>query len=345
VAAQAAAVAAVDAAADVADQETDMNTIQKTLVAMIAGALVALPAAQAWAQAAAPAARSAVKQKTFGSPEEAASALIAAVRAKSVPDLLAVVGPTSGEWLFSGDTVSDANDWSRFLAAYDQKNGFEKSGDKAILVVGGDTWPFPAPLVQKAGKWTFDAAAGREEIINRRIGRNELDTMQALLAVVDAQREYAASDADGNGFADYARRFRSSPGKKDGLYWPTEGNAPQSPLGPLVAVASREGYGKQAKNAPAKDGQQAPFHGYYYRIMTSQGKDAAGGAYDYIVGNKLLGGFAVVAWPASYRNSGVMTFIVNHDGVVYEKDLGPQTASIAAGMTRYNPDSTWRKAQ
>ena len=325
-----------------------MTTIQKTLVAAIAGALFALPATQAWAQAAAaPAAAksAAVKQKVFGSPEEAVSALIAAVRAQSVSDLLAVVGPTSGEWLFSGDKVSDANDWAKFLAAYDQKNGFEKSGDKAILTVGNDAWPFPAPLVQRAGKWSFDAAAGREEIINRRVGRNELDTMQTLLAIVDAQREYASTDADGNGFADYARRFRSSPGKKDGLYWPSEGNAPQSPLGPLVAVASREGYGKQAKDAPAKDGQQSPYHGYYYRIITSQGKDAAGGAYDYIVGNKLLGGFAVVAWPASYRNSGVMTFIVNHDGVVYEKDLGPQTASIAAGMTRYNPDATWRKAQ
>ena len=323
-----------------------MKTIQKTLVAVIAGALFALPATQAWAQAAAapPAAKSAVKQKTFASPEEAAAALMAAVRAKNVPDLLAVVGPSSGEWLFSGDKVADASDWEKFLAAYDQKNAFEKSGDKATLTVGNDAWPFPAPIVKKADKWSFDAAAGREEIINRRIGRNELNTMQAMMAVVDAQREYAAKDADGNGFADYAKRFRSSPGKKDGLYWPTEGNAPQSPLGPLVAVASREGYGKQAKDAP-KAGQQVPYQGYYYRILTSQGKGAAGGAYDYIVGNRLLGGFAVMAWPASYRNSGVMTFVVNHDGVVYEKDLGPQTAAIAAGMTRYNPDATWRKAQ
>ena len=322
-----------------------MKTIQKTLVALIAGASLLVPASAAWAQAASakPAAKAAAKQKTFATPEEAASALVAAVRAKSVPDLVAIVGPGSNDWLFSGDKVADANDWGRFLTAYDQKNGFEKTGDKAVLEVGADGWPFPAPIVKKGGQWAFDANAGREEIINRRVGRNELDTMQGLLAVVDAQREYAARDADGNGFADYARKFRSSPGKKDGLYWPTEGNAPQSPLGPLVAVASREGYGKQG--APAKEGQQVPYHGYYYRILTSQGKDAPGGAYDYMVSNKLLGGFAVVAWPASYRNSGVMTFIVNHEGVVYEKDLGAQTQSIAAGMTRYNPDATWRKAQ
>jgi len=336
--------AVVDAAADVADQETDMKTIQKTLVAVIAGAFFALPATESWAQAAASptATKSAAKQKSFASPKEAVTALIAAIRAKSTSDLLAVVGPSSGEWLFSGDKVADANDWARFLAAYDQKNALERSGDTVTLAVGNDGWPFPAPIVKKAGKWTFDAAAGREEVINRRIGRNELDTMQAILAVVDAQREYAAKDADGNGFADYAKRFMSSPGKKDGLYWPSEGNAPQSPLGPLVAVASREGYGKKG---PPKEGQLVPYHGYYYRIITAQGKDAPGGAYDYMVAGKLLGGFAVVAWPASYRNSGVMTFIVNHDGVVHEKDLGAQTASIAAGMTRYNPDATWKKAQ
>jgi len=322
-----------------------MTKIQKALIAAIAGALVAVPASQAWAQAAAApaAAKSAAKQKTFASAEEAAKALVEGVRAKNREAVLAVVGPGSASWLLSGDSVADANDWGKFLAAYDQKNALESKDGKSILVVGNDAWPFPAPIVKRGSQYAFDTNAGREEILNRRIGRNELDTMQALLAVVDAQREYAAADADGNGFADYARKFRSSPGKKDGLYWPTEGNAPQSPLGPIVAVASREGYGKG--QAPAKEGQQAPYHGYYYKIITSQGKDAPGGAYDYMVGNKLLGGFAVVAWPASYRNSGVVTFIVNHDGVVFEKDLGPQTASIAAGMTRYNPDSTWKKAQ
>ena len=281
-------------------------------------------------------------QKTFGSPEEAASALVDAVRAKDRKALFAIAGPGSESWLLSGDEVSDRNDWTRFLEAYDKKHAFENSEGKTTLVVGDDAWPFPAPIVKHGSQWAFDAKAGREEIVNRRVGRNELDAVQTLLAIVDAQREYAATDADGNGYADYARRFRSSPGKKDGLYWATEASQPPSPLGPMVAVAAREGYGKGG--APKTDQRQA-YHGYYYKILTAQGKDAPGGAYDYMVRDKLLGGFAVVAWPATYRVSGVTTLLVNHDGVVYEKDLGPQTASIASAMTRFNPDSTWRKAQ
>ena len=324
-----------------------MKLHRQLMVVVVAGALATLCEVPAAAQPAAspPAAKSAVKQKTFASADEAAQALAEAVRAKSVDGLLAVVGPNSSSWLFTGDMVADANDWKRFLEAYDKKHALEAAGDgKMILDVGDDAWPFPAPIVKKGSQWAFDANAGRQEIVNRRVGRNELDAMQTLLAVVDAQREYAASDADGNGFADYAKKFRSSPGKKDGLFWPTAEGAPPSPLGPLVAVAAKEGYGKAAKDAAKKDGPQ-PYHGYHYRILTAQGKDAPGGAYDYLVGDKLLGGFAVVAYPATYRVSGVTTFLVNHDGVVYEKDLGPQTASIAAGMTRFNPDATWRKAQ
>ena len=321
-----------------------MKAIQKTLVAAISAATLALGTSQVHAQAAAsPAAsKSAVKQATFASSEAAAAALADAVRAKDPQKLLSIVGPGSGDWLFSGDPVEDANAWKRFLTAYDEKHSFEDKGARAVLQVGKDDWPFPAPLVKTGNQWAFDTNAGREEILNRRIGQNELDTMQTLLAVVDAQREYAASDADGNGFADYARRFMSSPGKKDGLYWATDAGKPQSPLGPLVAVAAREGYGKKSD---AKESSQQPYHGYHYKLLTSQGKDAPGGAYDYVVGGKLLGGFAVVAWPARYRVSGVTTFIVNHDGVVYEKDLGANGAAIASAMTRYNPDPTWRKAQ
>lgn len=314
------------------------------LYAALAGAFAATVAYEIPAQA--PAAQTAGKpapaQRTFATPEEAAAGLADAVRAKNVDDLLAVVGPTSRDWLFTGDRVADTNDWNRFLAAYEEKKTFEKQGDaKVVLDVGDDHWPFPAPIVKRGSKWAFDANAGREEIVNRRVGRNELDAMQTLLAIVDAQREYAATDADHNGFADYARRFRSTPGKKDGLYWPAEaGNGGESPLGPLVATAASEGYGKQIKSE-----HKAPYHGYYFRILTSQGKDAPGGAYDYMVGDKLLGGFAIVAWPASYRVSGVTTFLVNHEGVVYQKDLGAQTAAIAGSMTRYNPDATWRKAQ
>ena len=320
-----------------------MKPIQKTLVAAMTAASLAVAGGLAYAQAATapPAAKSAAKQSSFASSEAAAAALADAVRGKDVQKLLAVVGPGSGDWLFSGDQVQDANDWKKFLAAYDEKHSFDDKGTRAVLQVGKDDWPFPAPLVKKDGKWLFDANAGREEILNRRIGQNELDTMQTLLAVVDAQREYAASDPDGNGFADYARRFVSTPGKKDGLYWATEGGKPESPLGPLVAVAASEGYGQKG----AKAQTQQAFHGYYYKLLTSQGKNAAGGAYDYMVGDKLLGGFAIVAWPARYRVSGVTTFIVNHDGVVYEKDLGANGASVASAMSRYNPDPSWRKAQ
>jgi hypothetical protein len=322
-----------------------MKIIKHILAAAVAGTLAALPAVEAWSQAAAPAAKPAapaVKQRTFASPEEAAKALADAVRALDKDALLAVVGPNSASWIFSGDKVADVNDWKTFLAAYEAKKTLRKEGDaKVMLDVGADDWPFPAPIVKHGATWAFDANAGREEIINRRVGRNELDTIQTLLAIVDAQREYAAADADGNGFADYARRFRSTPGKKDGLYWPDEAGKAPSPLGLLVAVASKEGYGKE----PPKEGQPAAYHGYHYRILTSQGKNAPGGAYDYMVKDKLLGGFAVVAWPSSYGASGVMTFLVNHDGVVYEKDLGAQTAATVTAMKAFNPDATWKKSQ
>ena len=318
-----------------------MKLANPILATALVCAFAAAPVPAAFAQAASPPAKkSTVAQRTFASPEEASTALAEAVRAKKADDLLATVGPGSAEWLFSGDKVADTNDWMKFLAAYDQKSAIEKQGDsKALLHVGTDAWPFPAPLVKRSGRWAFDTNAGRDEIINRRVGRNELDAIQTLLAIVDAQREYAATDADGNGYADYARRFRSTQGKKDGLYWPESTAGGPSPLGELVAVAAKEGYGKAAATTP-----QA-YRGYHYRILTAQGKDAPGGAYDYLVRDKLLGGFAVVAWPANYRSSGVTTFLVNHDGVVYEKDLGPQTGSIAAAMTRFNPDATWRKAE
>jgi Protein of unknown function (DUF2950) len=324
-----------------------MNIPKQLMLTALAGALAAAFAINVAAQtapAAKPAAHEAkaAAQSTFATPEEAAKALAEAVRAKDPKALFAVVGPSSKSWLLSGDKTADVNDWKAFLAAYDEKNSLAKDGDsKATLSVGKDDWPFPAPIVKKGATWSFDAEAGREEIINRRVGRNELDTIQTLLAVVDAQREYASGDMNGSGFPDYARRFVSSTGKKDGLYWPAEAGKPESPLGPLVAEAAAEGYGKH-KGAGAG---RPSYHGYHYRMMTAQGKDAPGGAQEYMVGHRLMGGFAVVAWPANYGSSGVMTFIVNHDGTVYEKDLGKATASMAEAMTRYNPDSTWRKAE
>lgn len=324
-----------------------MNARNPILRALVAAALAAAFPMTIDAQSATShPTQKAVAQRSFPTAEDAAAALAEAVRAQSVSDLLAIVGPGSRSWLFTGDKVADRNDWNRFLAAYDEKHVLEAQGDaKAILDVGDDAWPFPAPIVKRGSKWMFDTEAGREEIVNRRVGRNELDAIQTMLAIVDAEREYAETDADGNGFADYAKRFRSTPGKKDGLYWPEEaGDGGESPLGPLVASATSEGYGTQAKNG-AQAQQRQPYHGYYYKILTSQGKNAPGGDYDYMVGDKMLGGFAVVAWPANYRSSGVTTLLVNHDGVVYEKDLGPQTASIASHMTRFDPDATWRKAE
>jgi len=283
----------------------------------------------------------ATAQKSFASPEAAAKALADAVRAQDTQALLAVVGPASKDWLFSGDVVADRNDWAKFLAAYDKKNGISKEGEtRATLVVGEDDWPFPAPLKMQGGKWVFDAAAGREEIANRRVGQNELDTLQALMAIVDAQREYAAADPDRSGFSAYARRFISSPGKKDGLYWPTPQGNEASPLGPLVGAATREGY-----RFTGKKSERRPYHGYYYRMLTAQGKEAHGGAYDYLAKGRLIGGFAVVAYPAKYGVSGVMTFTVNHDGTVYEKDLGRATQAEVAKMVRFNPDKTWTKSQ
>jgi len=307
----------------------------------IAVVLLFATAQLAYATQPAPAPQKKAEQKVFTTPAETAAALVEALRNNDKNLLLAAIGRSSGNWLSSGDEVEDRREKEQFIAAYDRKNSIShKEDDKAILQVGEDDWPFPAPIVRKGNGWVFDAIAGREEIINRRVGRNELDTIQTLLAAVDAQREYAAGDLDGNGYNDYARRFISHKGKKDGLYWPVKAGEPLSPLGPLVGAASREGYGKKSGgNKPA------PYHGYRYRLLDEQGKDAPGGAYSYLVKNKLIGGFAIVAYPAKYDVSGVMTFIVSFDGVVYQKDLGKSTDATAVGMRLYNPDKSWEKAQ
>jgi hypothetical protein len=252
-----------------------------------------------------------------------------------------VVGPASRSWLMTADDVADRAEWKLFLAAYDRKNAVVNKGDDAaVLTVGDDDWEFPAPIVRKDGRWAFDAAAGREEILNRRVGRNELDTIQTLLAIVDAQREYAATDPNGDGLPDYAARFVSTPGKKDGLHWETSEGQPPSPMGPLIAKAVGEGYG-----AKVSAGKLVPYHGYLFHILTAQGEHASGGAYDYMVNGHLFGGFAVIAYPNAYGINGVKSFIVNHEGVVYEKDLGPSTTTEAAKMTRFDPGPGWSKVQ
>jgi len=209
---------------------------------------------------------------------------------------------------------------------------------KASLNVGNDDWPFAVPVVKKDALWRFDAKAGKEEILARRIGQNELSAIQFCLAYVDAQREYVSKDRDGDGLLEYAQKFASDKGKKNGLFWNTKEGEEQSPLGPIAAAAHKQGYRKKGANPQ-------PFYGYYYRILQGQGKNAAGGAYDYTVKGNMIGGFALVAYPAKYASSGVMTFIVNHNGVVYEKDLGRNTEKTAQAMKRFDPDSTWKKAQ
>lgn len=310
----------------------------KLLIGTLVAALLVSGAPTVAAASPAAAART-VAPPGYATPVDAAQALAEAVRAEDVKALVGVLGSASRSWLSSGDPVIDRRDWERFLAAYDRKHTISEVSDgHAILLVGDDGWPFPAPLVRNGERWRFDSAAGKDEILNRRIGRNELDTIQTLLAIVDAQREYAAGDLDGNGSYDYARRFISSTGQRDGLYWAVaEGELP-SPLGPLVGAAAREGY---AARTPGSE--PAAYHGYRYRILTAQGKDARGGAYDYLVGDRLLGGFAVLAYPARYGVSGVMSFIVSHDGIIYQKNLGPASDTVARRMTRFNPDASWLK--
>ena len=277
----------------------------------------------------------AAKQQTFASPEEGVRALVAAAKSNDTKKILNILGPEAKSLIESGDQVSDRASRERFVGSYEEANKLVKSGDsKMVLQTGKDDWPFPIPLVKVGDGWRFDTQEGKEEIINRRIGRNELDVIQVCLAVVDAEREYYRRDPDGDSLLQYAQKFISTKGKRDGLYWETKPNEQPSPLGPLVARARGEGY----KGA---GGKPIPYHGYYYKLLTGQGKDAPGGAYDYLVRGKMMGGFGMVAYPAQYGSSGIMTFIVNHDGVVYQKDLGAKTASVAQSMTKFNPDKTW----
>ena len=277
-------------------------------------------------------------QQSFATPEAAVQALAAAVRNNDSREMYAALGTGSGELIRSGDPVEDERRREAFLAAYDQAVKIERVGDRSARVFVGDSeWPFPFPLLHSAAGWRFDVRSGAREILSRRIGRNELDAVQVCLAYVDAQREYALKDRDNDGVLEYAQELISAPGKQNGLYWETAPGEPPSPLGPLVAKARSEGYGT------AQDDSAQPYHGYLFKILTAQGPRAAGGAYDYIVDGQMIGGFALVAWPARWRASGVMTFIVNHDGVVYSKNLGPQTPAIAARMALFDPDATWTK--
>jgi hypothetical protein len=282
-----------------------------------------------------------VTQKTYGSPEAAVEALVSAVKDGETRALLKVLGPETEAVVESGDPVQDQNAREKFVSAYEAAHKLtDRPEGGKVLDVGEDDWPFPFPLVEENGKWRFDSEGGIEEIVNRRVGENELFTIQACLAYVDAQREYYLRNPEGDALLHYASLLRSSEGKRDGLYFEVSGEEPESPLGPGFARARAEGYFQdEEQEGPV------PFHGYYYRILTAQGPNAAGGAYEYVVQGKMLGGFGLVAYPAEYGSSGVMTFIVNQDGVVFSKDLGADTEKIASEMTIFDPDSTWKREE
>jgi hypothetical protein len=277
------------------------------------------------------------RQQSFPSPEAGVQALLNAVKNNDTKAMLQLFGPESQSLISTGDPVSDQARRAHFVQAYEEAHTLVQSGEtQVILQVGKDAWPFPIPLVKDSTSWRFDTKEGEEEILNRRIGRNELDVIQVCLAYVDAQREYYMRNPRRVTLLHYASKFISTKGKRDGLYWETTADEPPSPLGPLLARARSEGYNPKA-------GKPTPYHGYYYTMLTGQGPKAPGGAYDYVVRGQMIGGFALVAYPARYGSSGIMTFIVNHDGVVYQKDLGPRTTELAKSMTRFNPDETWKK--
>jgi Protein of unknown function (DUF2950) len=276
----------------------------------------------------------------FASPEGAARALAAAARAEGMDALLAIFGSAGRDLLDTSDPGTSRRNREIFTVAFAEEWRIEDLGiNRKELVIGHESWPFPVPLLKTARGWVFDVAAGKQEILNRRIGRNELVTIQTCLAYVKAQQAYAKSGHDGKPAGVYAQRVSSDPGTQNGLYWPAQRDEPRSPLGDLVAQAAADGQPRD----PSQPGR-TPFHGYYFRILDAQGAAASGGAKSYVVDGQMTGGFALVAWPAQYDATGIMTFIVNQDGIVYERDLGPETTSTAPGITRYDPDSAWRRA-
>jgi hypothetical protein len=301
--------------------------IKRTLGLMLALALSASTAV-----------RAADTGQTFPTPEAAVAALTAAANARDREALNGIFGPAEAD-IENPDQVQAAGELEHFAAALNATNRLVHESDtNCVLEVGAKSWPFPIPLVEQDGGWHFDTAAGKEEILNRRIGRNELATLQTMRAYVAAQREYASRDHIGNEVLQYAQKIISSPGLKDGLYWPTNLDGELSPLGPLAAQAEIAGYSEMWQGAGTAP---EPFHGYYFKILTRQGKHAPGGKYNYVINGNMIGGFALVAWPAEYGNTGIMTFIVNQQGRVRQKDLGAKTCRLAPAMDEYDPDSTW----
>jgi len=278
-------------------------------------------------------------QKTFSSAEDAAQALFASAQSGDQSAMLAIFGPAGNEIISSGDPVQDKNTLEQFVTEYKEMHrlGPEPDGT-TTLYIGADNWPFPVPLVNAGGLWHFDTQTGKKDILLRRIGQNEFAATDVCYALVTAQNDYYGQSRDGKP-QQYAQVFTSAEGQHNGLYWKVAEGEPESPIGPLVAYAADVGYGQ------SPDAEHSPFHGYYYRILTKQGKGAKGGAKDYIVNGAMTGGFAILAYPADYRSSGVMTFTVDQTGVIYEKDLGPRTAQLATAMKEYAPDTSWKKLE
>jgi len=279
--------------------------------------------------------------RSFATPEEAVRVLAETTKAGYLDGLLALFGPEGKDLVDSSDPATARRNREVFVVAFKEGHRLVDAGaDRKELVLGNESWPFPVPIVKGLAGWSFDAAAGREEILDRRIGRNELAAIGILRKYVAAQSAYAKSGHDGKPAGLYARRFGSDPGTHNGLYWPAKHGEPRSPLGDLIAQAADEGHrAGQSASGPS------PFYGYYFRILEGQGKSAKGGAAEYVVNGEMSSGFALVAWPVHYDASGIMTFLVNQDGVAYEKDLGPETEAAVKAMTRYEPDGTWRPVQ
>lgn len=295
----------------------------------IAGGLLALVAGVCGGGCATP-------EKDFATPELAVESLMTALRTGNEKELRTILGSEGDELIGSGDPVADANNRAEFMRLYDERHQLVTEDGVARLEVGASAWPMPIPVVQGNKGWYFDASAGADELLSRRIGRNELAAIQVCMAIYDAQREYVAMDRNADGLLAYATKFASDEGTKNGLYWPTKEGEPPSPLGELAARASTEGYAIQGSTREPR-----PFHGYYFRILTAQGTAAPGGAFDYIVKGEMIGGFGVIAWPAEYGRSGLKSFMVSHAGVVYEKDLGDETDGIARRMKAFDPGPGW----
>lgn len=278
-------------------------------------------------------------QHSFASAEEAAAALAQAARSDDQRGLRSIFGPGSDKLLFSGDPIADHAQLQRFADAYAAKRALVPRGpDRIELEVGADEWPLPIPIVEWNGRWWFDTKAGAQEIVNRRIGRDELATIQVLLAFVEAQKDYFDRNAQLTGTGVYAQRLISTPGRQNGLYWPVQAGEPESPFGPLVAEAQEEGY-----PGGSSGGKPIPYKGYYYRVLTAQGANAPGGAKSYMQSGRMVGGYALLAWPAKYGASGIMSFQVGQEGVVFQKDLGPDTANAAVRIQQFDPDLSWAR--